>query len=159
MNNFDRAFEIVVASEGGYSNHAADPGGKTRYGITEAVARANGYRGDMRAFPLAHAKTIYREDYWDACHCDQLPWPLACYVFDAAVNQGVNAAVRMLQRALDTVQDGVIGRQTLALAAKATPWHADRYLAFRAQRYFGTRNFDSFGDGWLTRLFTLEREA
>ena len=153
--NFDAAFIRIVGLEGGYSDHPADPGGKTRYGITEAVARAHGYTGDMRSLPLDVASEIYRADYWDACRCDSLPWPLSLYVFDAAVNQGVQPAIKMLQRALDTLQDGHIGAQTLALAAKSTPWHAARFLAFRALRYTGTRGFNNFGAGWLTRLFEI----
>jgi lysozyme family protein len=34
--------EEVVAREGGYSDHPADEGGATRWGVTEAVARAHG---------------------------------------------------------------------------------------------------------------------
>ena len=41
----------VISREGGYADQSADRGGATRWGITEAVARAHGYRGDMRAFP------------------------------------------------------------------------------------------------------------
>jgi lysozyme family protein len=158
MKNFDAAFIHIVGLEGGYSDDPKDPGGKTRYGITEAVARARGYLGDMRQLPLDVASEIYRADYWDACRCEQLPWPLSLYVFDAAVNQGVKPAVFLLQRALDTVQDGHIGPQTLKLAAAATPWHAARYLALRAARYVETRNFDRFGLGWFTRLFELAKE-
>jgi lysozyme family protein len=158
MSKFDEAFGIILAQEGGYSDDANDPGGKTRYGITEAVARANGYAGDMRNLPIDLSGKIYRADYWDACSCDNLPWPLSLYVFDSAVNQGAGAAIRMLQRALDTTQDGNIGAQTLALAAKSGPWHAARFLAFRALRYTSTRGFDTFGVGWLTRLFEIGRQ-
>lgn len=159
MSDFDRAMEILLKLEGGYSNDAMDPGGKTRYGITEAVARQHGYAGDMRDLPLDIATEIYRSDYWGACRCDHIPWPMSAFVFDAAVNQGVDAAIRMLQRALDTVQDGVMGRQTQALMAKATPWHGARFLAARALRYQGTRNFDRYGQGWYTRIFELALEA
>ncbi len=158
MSNFDTAFTRIVALEGGYSDDPKDAGGKTRYGITEAVARANGYIGAMQALPLDVAGAIYRADYWDACRCDQLPWPLSLYVFDAAVNQGVQPAIKMLQRALDTVQDGIIGGRTQALAASSTPWHASRFLAFRALRYIGTRGFDTYGAGWFTRLFEIAKE-
>src|SRR5665648_1301181 len=64
--NFDESFLRLLASEGGYSNHASDPGGATNHGVTQAVARANGYSGDMRDFTLAQAKAIYRRQYWDA---------------------------------------------------------------------------------------------
>lgn len=156
---FTRALEIVLRQEGGYTDDAHDPGGRTRYGITEAVARRHGYTGAMHELPMDLAGEIYRSDYWDACRCDGMPWPLSLYVFDAAVNQGTNAAIHMLQRALDTVQDGIIGQQTQALAKVATPWHAARFMTFRALRYTGTRGFDRFGTGWFTRLFAIVMDA
>jgi lysozyme family protein len=39
--------DALIDREGGYVNHPADRGGPTRYGITEAVARAHGYAGAM----------------------------------------------------------------------------------------------------------------
>lgn len=159
MTRFDDALKIVLNQEGGYSDDAHDPGGRTRYGITEAVARRHGYTGDMRALPLDLAAAIYRGDYWDACRCGDLPWPLSLYLFDAAVNQGRTAAITLLQHALDTTQDGLIGANTLRLARASTPWHAARFLALRAARYVDTRNFERFGQGWFTRLFTLAMEA
>ena len=53
--NFERAFEKLLGHEGGFVDHPKDPGGATRYGITQRVARANGYVGDMRNFPLSEA--------------------------------------------------------------------------------------------------------
>lgn len=159
MGNFDRALEILLESEGGYVNHPSDPGGATRYGITQAVARESGYIGDMRVLPINTAADIYRAKYWNACQCDELPWPLCLYVFDAAVNQGTNAAIKMLQKLLQTVQDGVIGPATLRLAKESTAYHAICYLSERAIRYAGTRNFETFGHGWMNRLFTLARNT
>ena len=159
MANFDRALEIILESEGGYVDHANDPGGETRYGITKQVARDYGYIGDMRSLPINTAAEIYKVKYWDACKCDQLPWPLSLYVFDAAVNQGVSAATRMLQKVLQTVQDGIIGDTTLRLAKSSGEHQAVRYLSERSMRYVNTRNFDTFGYGWLNRLFTLAKKS
>ena len=53
----------VFALEGGYSDNPADPGGKTNHGVTEQVARANGYQGDMKALPKGFAEQVYRRDY------------------------------------------------------------------------------------------------
>lgn len=155
MSDFKKALQIVLAQEGGYSDDARDPGGKTQYGITEAVARANGYDGDMRHLPMSLAEDIYLREYWIPAGCDNYPWPLNLLVFDAAVNQGVEPAKRMLQRALGTVQDGIIGSTTKRLAAQSGPWHWARFLAQRAKRYQGTRNFDRFGDGWLIRTYLI----
>lgn len=41
----------LYGREGGYVDHPNDRGGKTRYGITEQVARQWGYTGHMRDFP------------------------------------------------------------------------------------------------------------
>ena len=57
--NFDTAFAKLLGHEGDFSDHPADPGGATRFGITEAVAREVGYRGDMRELPVDLAKRIY----------------------------------------------------------------------------------------------------
>ena len=44
----DALIEAVIDREGRYVNHPADRGGATCWGITEAVARAEGYVGAMR---------------------------------------------------------------------------------------------------------------
>ena len=43
----DRLIDALIEREGGYVDHPADKGGPTCFGITEAVARAHGYRGAM----------------------------------------------------------------------------------------------------------------
>ena len=69
---FDQALQHTVSLEGGYSNHAADRGGATDYGITEAVARENGYTGSMKDLPLSTAKEIYERRYWKPLHLDDI---------------------------------------------------------------------------------------
>jgi hypothetical protein len=51
----DTLIDEVISREGGYVDHPADRGGPTMFGITEAVARANGYDGPMRNLPRATA--------------------------------------------------------------------------------------------------------
>src|SRR5690349_1456205 len=55
----DRLIDALIDREGGYVNHPADKGGPTCFGITEAVARAHGYRGAMRDLPRDEAVGIY----------------------------------------------------------------------------------------------------
>lgn len=56
----------VIATEGDFVDHPNDPGGATRYGVTEREARAAGYRGDMRYFPktCTGRATICAEDIY-----------------------------------------------------------------------------------------------
>lgn len=154
--NFDTAFEQLLKHEGGFSDHAADPGGKTRFGITEAVAREVGYRGDMRELPLDLAKRIYLERYWKAVRADELPAGVRYAVFDAAVNSGPGQAVKWLQRAVGTADDGILGPKTLA-AVNALNADAlrSKLLAQRLKLMASLPTWPSFGRGWARRIADL----
>ena len=118
----------VIAREGGYSHHPADRGGPTNFGITQAVARANGYAGDMRKLPRTLAETIYRRLYWERpgyAFVAEVAPDIAAELFDSAVNMGPGTATGFLQRALnafnrnqkdypDLKVDRAIGAKTLA---------------------------------------------
>lgn len=101
--------DTVIGREGGYSNHPADRGGPTRWGITEAVARAHGYRGDMRGFPREEAVPIYERVYWIRPGFDRvapIAPDIAAELFDTGVNMGPAVAVSFLQRALNALNRG-----------------------------------------------------
>jgi lysozyme family protein len=151
MDNFTRAFGIVVGVEGGYSNDPADPGGETKYGISKRQYPDL----DIANLTLDEAQAIYHRDYWTAIAGDALPWPLALCVFDCAVNQGQPTARTLLQQALGVPADGVLGPATLAAAAASTQWHAARFMMLRTQRYSSSMFYARDGAGWLTRLFTV----
>ena len=154
--NFDQAFDILLKHEGGFSDHAADPGGKTRYGITEAVAREVGYRGDMRELPLDLAKRIYKDRYWDAVRAEELPAAIRYAVFDAAVNSGPRQAILWLQRAVGVKDDGIIGPKTLAAVRAADPERLlRRMLAQRLRFMTNLPNWGSFSRGWARRIADL----
>lgn len=118
----------VIEREGGYSNHPADRGGPTHWGITQSVARTNGYAGDMRALPRATAEAIYRRLYWDApkfSFVAEMAPSVAAEMFDTGVNMGVAVAGQFLQRALNALNrnerdypdlkaDGAVGTKSLA---------------------------------------------
>ena len=102
----DALIDAVIDREGGYVNHPADRGGPTRWGITEAVARAQGYAGAMRALPREDAVSIYRRLYWQRPAYDQVARraPLiAAELFDTGVNMGTGTATGFLQRALNAL--------------------------------------------------------
>ena len=60
MPDINGLIDELTEREGGYVNHPADRGGPTRFGVTEAVARAHGYAGAMRSLPRAR---IGRTDF------------------------------------------------------------------------------------------------
>ena len=151
MTTFDQAFTRLMGHEGAYSNHAADPGKATMWGVTEAVARANGYQGDMRELPQDFAKGVYYSAYWKPCRCDELPIGARFAVFDAAVNSGVSQSIKWLQRAVGVREDGVIGPQTLA-AAHATSALAQKLAGQRLMFMTNLSTWPSFGKGWARRI-------
>lgn len=154
--NFEQAFDVLLGHEGGFVDHKDDPGGATRYGITEAVARAHGYAGPMRDLPLAVARGIARTAYWDTVRADELPAALRYVVFDGAYHSGPAQSVKWLQRALGVADDGVIGRQTLAAAAACDPVATRaRILGQRLRFLTGLGTWPSFGKGWARRMADL----
>lgn len=150
--NFDQAFIDLLGHEGGYTNHPDDPGGETNWGITVAVAREHGYLGSMKDLDQEVAKQIYAKKYWLAAF-DQLPYPVAFQVFDAAVNSGVGQAVRWLQRSVGAADDGKLGPITLATVQVADPLKL--VLLFNAERLMFMTNLStwpSFSRGWARRV-------
>ncbi|MBL8649578.1 MAG: hypothetical protein JNL35_04155 [Sphingopyxis sp.] len=124
----DALIDAVIDREGGYVNHPADRGGATCWGITEAVARAEGYAGAMRDLPRGEAVSIYRRLYWQRPGYDQVARrapAIAAELFDTGINMGTATATGFLQRALnalnraardypDIVVDREIGPRTLS---------------------------------------------
>jgi lysozyme family protein len=103
---FNELFEEVLMKEGGYSNHPYDPGGKTKYGITEAVAREFGYKGPMQDLTLDLAKTIYYRNYFVRPgfeRVSEISKPIARELFDTGVNTGVRRASEFLQQSLNVL--------------------------------------------------------
>lgn len=151
--NFDTAFERLLGHEGGFVDHPSDPGGATRYGVTQRVARANGYTGPMRDFPLELAKQIYRASYWDAVRADDCPQAVRFDLFDAAVNSSPTQAVKWLQRAVGVTDDGKIGPKTLrALELADGPLIAARFNGHRLHFMASLPTWGAFGKGWARRV-------
>ena len=139
INDIEELIEELIEREGGYVDHPADRGGPTCFGITEAVARANGYHGAMERLPREQAGAIYRRLYWLRPRFDEvakLAPAVAAELFDTGANMGPSVAATFLQRALtalnrngrdypDLVPDGQVGPATIAAL--------EAFLALRRQ--------------------------
>ena len=154
--NFETAFDLLITHEGGFSNHPDDPGGATMYGVTEAVARAEGYTGAMRDLTLDFAKQVYRKRYWDACRCDQMPDVLRYPLFDAAVNSGPGQAIKWLQAAVGVKADGAIGPVTQQAVNMAAPQPTRQKMIGNRLRFMTQlSNWPSFSKGWARRIAAI----
>lgn len=175
MTDIEKLIDGVIAREGGYVDHPADRGGPTRFGITEAVARAGGYAGAIRHLPRSMAETLYRTRYWRTPGIDRVARRapvLAAELFDGGVNMGPAVVIGFLQRALNALnrggadypevaRDGLIGAGTLAaldaflrrrgagseavLVKAVQALRGERYISLAEQRPAN----EAFLYGWL----------
>jgi lysozyme family protein len=167
---FPAALGIVLAWEGGgqVTDDPLDPGGITRWGISLAFLR----RVDPQANPAQirkltrdDAAALYVAQFWQPLRADLLPPALALFAFDTAVNLGVPRAARLLQQAVGTAPDGVIGPRSLSAAA-AVAERPQRLIdalgdmaVGRMQIYVTRPGFPRFGRGWMRRVFDLHARA
>ncbi len=157
---FDDALDVILKHEGGYSHDKRDPGGETNFGITKRVAHDYGYIEDMRTIPMAVVRDIYRRGYWNKIKGDQMTWPVALVVFDAAVNSGPRRAAEWLQTVIGANIDGSIGEQTLALVRDADPDEvAHDFSDLRLTFLKSLPTWKDFGRGWEKRVKETLRQA
>lgn len=123
-----KLIDELIEREGGYVDNPADKGGKTCWGITEAVARKAGYKGDMRELPRGFAEAIYMQDYVIKPGFHRVldvSWKIGEELVDTGVNMGQALPGPWLQRILnalnqqartfpDLVVDGQIGPATIS---------------------------------------------
>lgn len=168
MTNFAFALEHTLDAEGGdrFTDHPADRGGKTRWGITEGLARNRGYEGDMRELPRAFAVRVYERVFWTPLRLDEVNSRyIAAELFDTAVNMGPVIATRTAQEVLvwfgiPVHVDGRMGPATLGainhlLPAKEKHLYAALNLR-QGMRYVRILEADRgqgvFFAGWMRRL-------
>lgn len=161
MDKFSQAFAELIGNEGGfkkqYSDHMDWSGGKvgvgelrgTKYGIS-----AGSYPDlDIENLTLDQAKAIYKRDFWDKFHGDDLRFDVGFQIFDADVNHGIGNGARMMQRALGVADDGRVGPITLGVLEKADPQGFDmKFLAERLEFFTKCSTWDENGKGWTNRV-------
>ncbi len=158
---FRVAVEKALADEGGLVENPADPGGITKFGISQRQYP------DLLIAQLTReqAIAIYYRDWWKRFGYEQLPRLIAEKVFDLAINIGPGEATRCLQRALracgiDELEDGILGQETraqvqradnTALLAALRSEAAGHYRLIAASRQ--DKGSAPFLKGWLRRAY------
>lgn len=119
--------ENMIQLEGGYINDPDDSGGSTKYGITQKVANAHGFKKDISKLPREKAISIYFLTYWKKPNFNiifSISEKIALRLFDIGVNIGTGTASKWLQRVInllletDIKVDGKIGDITLEALEK-----------------------------------------
>ena len=170
--NWDKSFEMMLESEGGFSDDPRDNGnklpdgrpGSTMLGVTQYNwENWTGHQvthEQMKKLKPEDVKPFYKKKFWDACRCNDLPDGIDYLVFDFAVNAGVGRSAKTLQSVVGTTPDGAIGPLTLAAVNKFSPQELiDGFSEEKEAFYRGLGNFDVYGEGWLNRVAAVKIKA
>lgn len=151
MSTFNNIVRITIDIEGGYNLDPKDPGGETRYGISKRAYPDL----DIKGLTLPQAIAIYRRDYWEAGKCEDLPRSLRHCFFDTCVHSGISQATKLLQQAVGTKKDGVLGPKT---CAAVNNYPGDVVAEFMTQRLLFAmklKNWEHVKTGWIRRFFKV----
>jgi lysozyme family protein len=165
-DRFHAALERILVHEGGKVDHPKDPGGRTNKGVTQRVYNAWRTKShlpirDVYLISDNEVEAIYRFQFWDVIHGDQLPPGVDYVVLDGAVNSGPKQSAKWLQRALGFAKDqvdGMIGSVTIN-AAQQDHDHDSliaRICARRMTFLKVLRTWGTFGKGWSRRVASVE---
>ncbi len=157
---FVKALDTVLADEGGYVSCPEDPGGATRFRISQRQYPDL----DMARLTRDAAAAIYYRDWWLRFDFGSLPQSIGAKLFNLAINLGPGPATLCLQRALRACgtivsEDGVLGAHTReavasvdcgTLLAALRSEVAGHYRLLAGRR---DKQFNRFLKGWLRRAY------
>lgn len=170
MSRYTDCLIYVLRWEGGFVNDPSDRGGATNRGITQKTYNSYLTKNQLTLRSVeeiddTEVAEIYKLEYWDKCHCSDIPTPLDLIVFDSAVQHGVSRASKWLQYCVGVPADGIVGNKTLyALHGKVLDKRLqdviDNYLngriSFYAQIIANDPTQKKFSNGWKNRMDALE---
>lgn len=158
---FEIAFNRIFDNEGGYQNSYDDRGNWTSGKVGEGELRGTKFGISAMTYPdldivnltVEKAKSIYYVDWWVGLGISKFPKPLQYQLFDAAINHGMDATIKMLQYAIGVKADGMFGprsKQALSLVSDD-----DVLLLFLSERLLfmtGIKTWKTYGKGWARRI-------
>ena len=116
--------------------------------------KPNATAADLRGMKVEEAKRIYREKYWDAMRCDDLPAGIDYCVFDYGVNSGIGRAGKVLRRLLGLPDDSSVVTDVVVQAAgKRDPKALIAAICDERLRFLKSlKTWPVFGNGWGRRV-------
>lgn len=162
--NWEQAFKLTLAHEGGYVNHPKDPGGRTNLGVTqrawETYIGSPVTESDMRRLTPEMVKPFYKRLYWDRIRGDDLPGGVDFAAYDFAVNSGPYKVSKVMQEIAGVTQDGIIGPKSLE-AIKMVPVDemVEGICMVRLAFLKNLATWPTFGKGWAIRVAEVEKQA
>jgi hypothetical protein len=134
---FESIIPGVLKREGGFVASDGASGAPANFGINQAANPDI----DVRKLTKEKATELYRKRYWEPINGDKLPAATAIVAFDAAVNQGVGYAQKLLKDTGGDPQRMLDQRERDYRALAKDPKQAPNLA------------------GWLNRLVDVRREV
>jgi lysozyme family protein len=155
----------IFEHEGGYTNNPNDRGNWTTGVINQGQCKGTKYGISAMSYPnldiknltIDQAAEIYYRDFWKKNKLDLLDLNLAYQIFDAAIQHGSKTAIKILQRAVEVDDDGIIGINTLNAINRVGPVKTMFLFIHKRMDYYtslSTSNWSRFGLGWMRRMST-----
>lgn len=161
-DNFQTAHKFTARWEGGLTDHPADKGQITKYGVSLVFLRglaanpANHRRLESMGISLpvtrqtiidlteTQAAGLFRWVFWDGLKLDLIPLRPAVVLYDAAVNSGPARSVKLAQQGYNRcvtygqklAVDGVMGPATQAAMRMADTDKALAAMLDERERFF-----------------------
>ena len=176
MANLNKTLDHILTVEGGFVNHPTDPGGATKYGVTQYTLnaymdRTGGDRYDVRFLHKSTAREIYKFMFWDPLKFQDIESDaVATIIFDQLINQGVGRVPRRVQsvalglRRNPGPMDGIMGPKTIEAVNRCRPYAFNIEFLLQSQLYYAKLVRDKpemsvFIVGWTRRIGHLWRLA
>lgn len=176
-NGFERAIKFIIEHETVYAKHhygdlnyavsendPDDDGGLTKFGIDQRSHPDE----DIENLTYERAVEIYREEYWNKSHANELPFPLSLVQVDGAVNTGVGQQNKFLQRVCGIHDDGIYGPYTRKESIDMCKFDGAKTVALKVieeRRKFYVHLAEAkpknkkYLEGWLNRIDDLKKEV
>lgn len=145
--SYTRPFEVRSNGDG----YNAKLDGGTNWGIKLSVARAYGFRGNMKDMPESMAKEIARINYFEPLKLYSIEQNIANHIYDHAYNCGTRTAAKLFQRAINDYY----GRKVVKVDGKVGPLTLGAYISIHYKRTF-LNIFRYFRQKYYRKLMLLK---
>lgn len=164
----DQAIALMIRLEGGFVDNPDDPGGATKYGITQRTLTAHRYDfspplvANVQDLEPITAAQIYSVVQWHNIAGDFLPGPVAALMLNTAINMGEPTAIGLLQECVGVASDYRLGPKTLAAVTNwKSKYQPDQTLGMEFAAHVAAHYAQlearegQFELGWFRRLFLV----
>ena len=156
---FNDYLKVILRHEGGLVENKFDPGGLTKYGISQRSYPTL----NIKELTVQDASAIYYNDYWLKLKIDNIKnEELKLHLFDMAVNAGIKTAIKLLQGLVGTTQDGVLGPRSEAKIGLYEGDIVEEYKKARINYYNklikNKPQLQVFIKGWINRVNSTKFE-